>query len=68
MEAFLKLAGELFFILCIEAILENMSASRRQNGFQKIISFGCYIASLILVLQFAKLYLPRLLRPLLYFL
>ena len=54
MKDFLALAGELFLILCMQSILENMSASRRQGGLQKTVSFGCYIASLILVLHFAQ--------------
>lgn len=67
MEAFLHLAGELFLILCIQSILENMTASRRQSNLQKTISFGCYIASLILVLRFTETHLFRLLRSFLRF-
>ena len=61
-EDFLTLAGQLFFILCIQSILEMMISTRRQSQLLKPISIGCYIASLLLVLHFMEKYVSGILK------
>lgn len=56
MDAFMKLAGQLFLIICIQSVLDAMVSSWRQNHFQKVISLACYIASLLLVINFMYKY------------
>lgn len=62
MQAFLTLAGQFFIIICIQSILEVMAYSRRQSHLLKTISLGCYIASLVLVLQFMQQYIGDIMR------
>lgn len=62
MQAFLTLAGQFFIIICIQSILEVMAYSRRQSHLLKPISLGCYIASLVLVLQFMQQYIGDIMR------
>ncbi|MBQ7759335.1 hypothetical protein [Anaerotignum sp.] len=62
MDGFLALAGQLFVILCIQSILEAMSAKWQNNFMQKPIELGCYLASLVAVLRFMQTYLFSILR------
>lgn len=54
MQSFLTLAWQLFFIACMQSVLEVVASSRRQNHMQKPIALGCYVASLMLVLRFMQ--------------
>ena len=62
MEAFLRLAGQLCFIVCVQAVLEVLAADRWQNHLQKVISMACYLAALVLVLRFMQSYVLDILR------
>lgn len=64
MGPFLTLAGQLLVILCIQSVLEAMTAAKRQSQMQRTISLGCYLASLVLVLRFMEQYLFDILRTL----
>lgn len=57
MEEFLKMAGQIFIILCIQSVLEVMASVRRETQYLKPIALGGYIASLLVVLQFTEKYL-----------
>ena len=62
MDGFLGLAGQLFLILCIQSVLEAM-VTRWQNSYMlKPIELGCYLASLLEVLQFMETYFFDILR------
>lgn len=66
MEAFLRLAGQLCLIVCVQAVLEVLAADRWQNHLQKVISTACYLAALLLVLRFMQTYLLDILRSMTY--
>ena len=57
MDGFLMLAGQLFLILCIQWVLEAMTAKWQNNYMMKPIELGCYLASLAAVLRFMETYL-----------
>ncbi|MBM6830079.1 hypothetical protein H9X85_09705 [Anaerotignum lactatifermentans] len=65
MDLFMTLAGQLFLILCVQSILEVLAASRWSGNLQKVISFGCYLAALVLVLQFMQQYMDDIFRSIL---
>lgn len=65
MDAFMTLAGQMFLILCIQSILEVLAASRWSGNLQKVISFGCYVAALVLVLQFMQEYIDDIFQSIL---
>ena len=62
MDGFLTLAGQLFLILCIQWVLEAMTAKWQNNHMMKPIELGCYLASLVAVLRFMENYLFDILR------
>ena len=67
MNGFLTLTGELFLILCIQSVLEAMAAKKQNNYMQKPIELGCYLASLVVVLQFMERYFLDVLHTILRF-
>ena len=52
MQDFLRLAGEMFLIICVQSILEAMLSGKQNNPYSKVIFFAGYVASLALVLNF----------------
>ncbi len=62
MDGFLTLAGQLFLIVCIQSVLDVLASDRKYTPLQKIISVGCYIASLVLVLRFMQTHLLHLIQ------
>lgn len=67
MTDFLTLAGELFLILCVQWVLEAMAERRENHLMQRPIAFGCYLASLWVVLRFMERYFLDILRTLRFF-
>lgn len=62
MDGFLTLAGQLFLIVCIQSVLDVLASDRKYTPLQKMISVGCYIASLVLVLRFMQTHLLHLIQ------
>lgn len=62
MDGFLTLAGQLFLIVCIQSVLDVLASDRKYTPLQKMISVGCYVASLVLVLRFMQTHLFHLIQ------
>ncbi|WP_317855151.1 hypothetical protein [Chakrabartyella piscis] len=62
MEGFFTLVGQIFVILCIQSLLESMVNTKKQAHIQKIIGVGCYVATLVVVVQFMEKYLMEVMK------
>ena len=52
MREFLIMIGELFFISCLQSVLDMLVADKKKTYMNKVIAIACYIGSLSIVLRF----------------
>lgn len=59
MQQFFVMMSQIFFISCIQLILEVFLADKKHAYMVRIITVACYLGSLYIIIQFTSNYLLK---------